>query len=212
MPSADRNERDTIRRYVESQANERVVHIEKAASELVGPVRHEIWDVHCSSTRWWVVTNPINLYSQADFKSRDGLGTRPAGAASDRARPGLSRRAGHLRLRPAALPKLRPQAGETYRTYRICKDRPAGGTGTRVVSTTRAPQDRRARPRRRAGQAGTKHLVSRRPPRVLAGRARPDHGAPPRTAAPVRRCRCRLCVALANAIESAVSSRRLPTR
>jgi hypothetical protein len=45
--------------------------VEKAASEMVGPVRHDIWDVHCADRRWWVVTNPTNLYDQADFKSRD---------------------------------------------------------------------------------------------------------------------------------------------
>lgn len=74
-----------IRAYVEDQAGEAVVHVERAASEMVGPVRHEIWDVHCTDSRWWVVTNPTNLYDQADFKSRDvvltfhvGLGLRMA--------------------------------------------------------------------------------------------------------------------------------------
>jgi hypothetical protein len=62
---------DEIRRYVEGQAGEEVVHLEKVASEVVGPVRHDIWDVHCPASRWWVVTNPTNLYNQADFKSRD---------------------------------------------------------------------------------------------------------------------------------------------
>lgn len=71
MGSANTREQNAIRTYVESQADERVVHLEKAASELVGTVRHDIWDVHCASARWWVVTNPTNLYSQADFKSRD---------------------------------------------------------------------------------------------------------------------------------------------
>ncbi len=66
-----KRERDAVRRYVESEAHEDVVHLEKAASELVGPVRHDIWDVHCTSKRWWVATNPTNLYDQADFKSRD---------------------------------------------------------------------------------------------------------------------------------------------
>jgi hypothetical protein len=56
---------------VEDQAHEAVVHLEKAASEMVGPVRHDIWDVHCPESRWWVVTNQTNLYDQADFKSRD---------------------------------------------------------------------------------------------------------------------------------------------
>lgn len=68
---ATKREKDEIRAYVESQAHEEVVHLEKTASELVGPVRHDIWDVHCTESRWWVVTNPTNLYDQADFKSRD---------------------------------------------------------------------------------------------------------------------------------------------
>jgi hypothetical protein len=62
---------EAIRAYVESQAQEQVVHLEKAASELVGPVRHDIWDVHCTGSRWWVITEPTNLYSQQDFNSRD---------------------------------------------------------------------------------------------------------------------------------------------
>jgi hypothetical protein len=68
---ATKRQKDAIRAYVEDQAREDVVHLEKAASELVGPVRHDIWDVHCAASRWWVVTNPTNLYNQADFKSRD---------------------------------------------------------------------------------------------------------------------------------------------
>lgn len=69
--SASEHEKDEIRAYVESQAHEEPVHLEKAASELVGPARHDIWDVHCPGGRWWVITNPTNLYSQEDFKSRD---------------------------------------------------------------------------------------------------------------------------------------------
>lgn len=64
-------ERQAIVAYVESQAKEAVLHAERAASELVGPARHEIWDVHCTASRWWVISNPTNLYSQLDFKSRD---------------------------------------------------------------------------------------------------------------------------------------------
>lgn len=68
---ASKREKDEIQAYVEGQAHEAVVHLEKAASEMIGPVRHDIWDVHCADSRWWVVTNPTNLYTQADFKSRD---------------------------------------------------------------------------------------------------------------------------------------------
>lgn len=68
---ASQREKDEIRDYVEAESHEAVVHVEKAASELVGPVRHDIWDVHCENSRWWVITNPTNLYPQQDFKSRD---------------------------------------------------------------------------------------------------------------------------------------------
>ena len=62
---------EAIRAYVADQVGEAIIHAEKAASELVGPARHDIWDVHCKKSRWWIVTNPMNLYSQNDFKSRD---------------------------------------------------------------------------------------------------------------------------------------------
>jgi len=48
---------------------------------MVGPVRHDIWDVHCADSRWWVVTNPTYLYTQADFKSRDVVLTFHVGLA-----------------------------------------------------------------------------------------------------------------------------------
>lgn len=47
---------EQVRLYVEDQAHEPVAHVEKVASELVGPVRHDIWDVHCTASRWWVVS------------------------------------------------------------------------------------------------------------------------------------------------------------
>ncbi|GAA5036899.1 hypothetical protein GCM10023258_39840 [Terrabacter aeriphilus] len=28
---------------------------------------HELYDVHCKKTRWWVITEPTNLYQQSDF-------------------------------------------------------------------------------------------------------------------------------------------------
>jgi hypothetical protein len=62
---------EAVRAYVEDQAYEEVVHIDKAASELVGPVWHDIWDAHCPGSRWWVIAEPTNLYSQEDSKSRD---------------------------------------------------------------------------------------------------------------------------------------------
>lgn len=75
-------ERQAIREYFESQAHgDPVLHLEKAASERVGGVAHDIWDLHAESGRWWIVTNPTNLYSQADFKSRSVVLTFHVGLA-----------------------------------------------------------------------------------------------------------------------------------
>jgi hypothetical protein len=78
---ASEREKDAIPSYVADQAHEEVVHLEKAASELVGLVRPDFWDVHCPESRWWVVTNPTNLYSPQDFKSRDVVSTFHIGLA-----------------------------------------------------------------------------------------------------------------------------------
>lgn len=49
---ATKCKKDEICAYVESQAHEEIVYLEKAASELVGPVYHDIWDVPCPESRW----------------------------------------------------------------------------------------------------------------------------------------------------------------
>jgi len=58
---ATKRQTEAVRTYAEGQASEQVIHLEKVASELVGPVRHDIWDVHCTDSRWWVSTEPTNL-------------------------------------------------------------------------------------------------------------------------------------------------------
>jgi hypothetical protein len=76
------SERDDVLRYFASELpNDPVVHVEKVASERVGSTVHDIWDVHCKASRWWAVSNPLNLYSQADFKSRDVVLTFHVGLA-----------------------------------------------------------------------------------------------------------------------------------
>lgn len=63
-----------IREYVlaESPPGEIVHHAERIATRnLYGQV-HEVWDVRTSrGRRWWVITEPTNLYSQTDFKSME---------------------------------------------------------------------------------------------------------------------------------------------
>jgi hypothetical protein len=61
-----------IREYVEWQAKgEKVKHAERVTTETIFGRRHEVWDVHTDKTRWWVITQPTNLYSQALFPSMD---------------------------------------------------------------------------------------------------------------------------------------------
>jgi hypothetical protein len=64
-----------VREYFESQtpedADEVVEHIEKVASERVMGRDYDVFDVHTNKGRWWVITNPTNLYSHEDHPSLD---------------------------------------------------------------------------------------------------------------------------------------------
>ena len=66
-------EAQAIRDYVEWQAHseEKVLHVEKVASERIFSREYAVWDVHTDKERWWVITNPTNLYSQALMPSLD---------------------------------------------------------------------------------------------------------------------------------------------
>jgi hypothetical protein len=62
-----------IKDYVEWQAHgeEKVLHVEKVASERIFGREHGVWDVHTDKERWWVITGPTNLYSQTLMPSLD---------------------------------------------------------------------------------------------------------------------------------------------
>jgi hypothetical protein len=57
---------------MQSQASDLTLEfIQKVYSEGVLNVRHDVWDVHTNVDRWWVITEPINLYAQEQFPSMD---------------------------------------------------------------------------------------------------------------------------------------------
>jgi hypothetical protein len=56
---------------LESPEEDAIVRSEKIATESIYGERHDVWDVEARSGRWWVVTNPTNLYKQADFPSME---------------------------------------------------------------------------------------------------------------------------------------------
>lgn len=75
----DRSDRDeaSIIEYAEWQLSKgaekpaRVRHLERLKSERVFGREYQLWDVHTTDGRWWVVTEPTNIYPQAQFPSAD---------------------------------------------------------------------------------------------------------------------------------------------
>lgn len=75
----DRSERKEkeLTDYVEWQLSKgaeipvKVRHLEKLKAERVFSREYELWDVHTTEGRWWVVTNPTNVYPQEQFPSAD---------------------------------------------------------------------------------------------------------------------------------------------
>ena len=65
------HEKRSVAEYVELETDEKVKRVEKISSERIFGEKHDIWDVHTNKNRWWVVTNPTNLYLQKEFRSMD---------------------------------------------------------------------------------------------------------------------------------------------
>lgn len=66
------HERKNIEQYVLSQAPElEVTHSQRILKTKVLGRDHEVWDVHTTGERFWVITNPTNLYDQAQRPSYD---------------------------------------------------------------------------------------------------------------------------------------------
>lgn len=67
------HERRSVVEYVEGQCRgeETVQHAEKISSERVMGTEYDVWDVETDKNRWWIITNPTNLYLQDEFKSMD---------------------------------------------------------------------------------------------------------------------------------------------
>lgn len=67
------HERRSIEQYLYSQSGEsfEIEHVEKLTSEYILGTQYDVWDAHTNEGRWWVITNPTNLYSQEQIKSMD---------------------------------------------------------------------------------------------------------------------------------------------
>lgn len=72
MLSATQKEIEHVSEYMRSQAPDfSVEFVQKVYSENVLHVRHDVWDVHTNVDRWWVITEPMNLYAQEQFPNMD---------------------------------------------------------------------------------------------------------------------------------------------
>lgn len=70
MENVERERRHIIDYFLaESAEGSTVQRAEKLTSERIYGRKHDIWDLQASDGRWWVVTNPTNLYSHDDFPS-----------------------------------------------------------------------------------------------------------------------------------------------
>ena len=72
MLKTTEQERQHVLDYMAGQVSDETVEfIQKVYSEQLHSLRHDIWDVHTNRERWWVITNPTNLYSQQQFPNMD---------------------------------------------------------------------------------------------------------------------------------------------
>src|ERR1022692_152020 len=71
LPATER-EIDRIAAYMKSQAPDLTVQlVQKVYSENVLSIQHDVCSVHTDADRWWVITEPMNLYSQDQFPNMD---------------------------------------------------------------------------------------------------------------------------------------------
>lgn len=71
LPATDEEKADVIGYYLSQSPDAEVKFLQKVYSEAIMGHRHDVWDVHASDGRWWVITNPTNLYSQDQFPNMD---------------------------------------------------------------------------------------------------------------------------------------------
>lgn len=57
--------------YISQSPTARVTFIQKIYTEIVAGHKHDVWDLHASDGRWWIITDPTNLYSQEQFPNMD---------------------------------------------------------------------------------------------------------------------------------------------
>jgi hypothetical protein len=74
VPELPEHEERRISQYVDSQdrgGDDPVVLVQKVGTRRTHGRTHDLYDVHCEHTRWWVITDLTNLYDQTMFPEID---------------------------------------------------------------------------------------------------------------------------------------------
>src|ERR1700720_4517114 len=71
LPATEEEREAVVGYYLSQSPGAEVTFLQKIYSEAIMGHRHDVWDVHASDGRWWVITNPTNLYSQDQFPNMD---------------------------------------------------------------------------------------------------------------------------------------------
>jgi hypothetical protein len=71
LPASAEEKAHVVEYYLSQSPDAEVTFLQKVYSESLLGHRHDVWDVHASDGRWWVITNPTNLYSQDLFPNMD---------------------------------------------------------------------------------------------------------------------------------------------
>lgn len=65
-------EKTGVEDYFLSQSPDAIItFVQKVYSESVIGHAHDVWDLHANDERWWIITDPTNLYSQEQFPNLD---------------------------------------------------------------------------------------------------------------------------------------------
>jgi hypothetical protein len=71
LHATEEEKAEVVDYYLSQSPSSEVTFLQKVYSEAIIGHRHDVWDVHATDGRWWVITNPTNLYSQTHFPNRD---------------------------------------------------------------------------------------------------------------------------------------------
>lgn len=71
LPATDQERLDVCDYFASQAPDLKITFLQKVYSETVLSHRHDVWDIHTDKDRWWVITNPTNLYSQDQFPNMD---------------------------------------------------------------------------------------------------------------------------------------------